>query len=363
MKNAVKFSLALAVCATMMACKTNKQYNTAVSDATNSGHTSGYNSGYSAGQTSGYSDGQTSGYSSGFSAGQTSGYNSGYSDGHDSGFSDGQTSGYNSGYSDGQTSGYNSGFSDGQTNGYGSGYAASQSNASKAANIAAGLQFQVDTSFHVLSVALVKFAQDDSNYAVYSVTNIYSGYSEYYALYVPSFTSGMTYDSYLMNANTTEYGYLTNNGDGTFSCQSCNFYPGGGNGAQIVSSNMVFETTSGTSKDLEKVAAIMEALQIDKMSSYVASQFGLSKDRSVVVAKMATAWNKLAKTRAVTDADADAFTKQLTGVSMTDMNKAEDAMRVGNLSPLNDVLSKAAAVNGTTSENMANIMNQLFIFN
>ena len=48
---------------------------------------------------------------------------------------------------------------------------------------------------------------------------------------------------------------------------------------------------------------------------------------------------------------------------MADMNKAEDAMSVGNMAPLNDVISKAAALNGTTSENMAGIMSELFTQN
>ncbi len=284
MKNVIQFSLAIAVCTMMMACKTNKQYNSAVNDATNSG--------------------------------------------------------------------YNNGYTDGSAN--------TQSNMTKVTNLS--LMVEAEVGGGGTTITFVKLAQDDSNYAV---LDAFDGTTHtYYAFYIPSYVTGETYAQYGQNPSTKAYGNLTANGDGTFSCVSCIYATGGTTPTNVTTtSSMVFEKTSVSPKDLQKAAALAEAFKVDQMSSSIAAQFGLSKDRSVVVAKMATAWNKLAKTRAVTDADADAFTKQLTGVSMSDMSKAEDAMRVGNMSPLNDVLSKAAAVNGTTSENMAAIMNQLFIQN
>jgi hypothetical protein len=96
------------------------------------------------------------------------------------------------------------------------------------------------------------------------------------------------------------------------------------------------------------------------MAAKLASEFGLSDDRSIKVAKLAASWNKLSQTRALTNADADAFSQELSGVSIADMENAEKAMIGGSMSEMNAVLSRAAEVNGTSSENMNAIMMKLF---
>jgi len=90
------------------------------------------------------------------------------------------------------------------------------------------------------------------------------------------------------------------------------------------------------------------------------AKFGLSEERALQVAKLNTSWTKLSKSRALTDADAEAFSKELTGVSITAMNNAMKAMKEGSASEMNAVLEKAAEVNGTTTENMSEIMSALF---
>ncbi len=407
MKKSAQFCLVVAIVSMATACKTNRQYNDAVNNATNTSYTNGYNDGKTNGYSTGYSDGNVAGasagfnsgyiaggsdgYSSGYSAGTTAGYTSGYSDGqtvgYNNGYGDGSSSGYASGYnagtSDGYTSGYNTGTSDGYFNGYNAGYnsgtndgysvgysagsnngynsgfsagnAAAMSNLQTVADFTAMIQVWDSNSSKTDSFVKI----NSSNYIIFKHQG--TGGTSYTAYYLPSYTDGMDYNTYFNSDNGVIWDNLTPNGDGTFSCTGCTFSSGGYTGN--VTTPLQFEKTVGSTKDLQKAAAISEAFQVKKMSSFIATHFGLSQDRSVQVAKMATAWNKLAKTRAVTDADADTFTKQLTGVSMADMKKAEDSMSVGNMAPLNDVLSKAAAVNGTTSENMANIMNQLFTFN
>ena len=226
----------------------------------------------------------------------------------------------------------------------------SESNATRASNLAVTLQKTYGTTD---DFTIVKFGQDNANYAVIRV----SGFDNYtMAVDISTYTAGRSWSSYLQTASV--FTRLTDNGNGTYSCYSSTCYQEG-NGSSYT--NMTFEKTTGETKDLEKAAALVEAFQVETMASTIASQFGLSDDRSVKVAQLAASWNKLSKTRALTDADADAFSKELTGVSMTEMNSAQKASADGSNGALNDILTKAAEVNGTTSENMSAIMLKLFL--
>jgi len=124
--------------------------------------------------------------------------------------------------------------------------------------------------------------------------------------------------------------------------------------------NQLFEKTSGSVRDLEKAAAFSETQVLDSVAKSIASEFGLSEERSLRVAKLAQSWKKLSKARALTDGDANAFTKELTGVNMNTIENAYTAASEGSADQLNNVLERAAAVNGTTPENMAEIMTTLF---
>ncbi len=345
------FLSALALCAALAACKTNKQYNSAVDAANKSGQQSGQQTGYQ----SGYSAGNTDGQSSGYASGQTDGYNSGYATGN--------TDGYNSGYATGNTDGYANGTNDANAahaGDYGNGFNAGVQTGYNLAGSVNGFinNFTSEFGGYGDQVAFVKFANGNPNYVVLTV----SGAENYTAaFYIGDYVPGTEYWTSVnqsASAGNDTYWNLTDNGDGTYTCGgNCESYNGQYN------TGMIFEKIQGATKDLSKARAFVEAASVEMTSNSLASQFGLSKERSVQVAKMAQAWNKLAGSRKVTDADADSFVQQLAGVSIQDMKNAETAMmQFGNQAPLNSVLDSAAKVNGTSSENMRAIMNQMFVF-
>ena len=248
---------------------------------------------------------------------------------------------------------YNTGVSNataaGTASGYSSGQASGESNGVKASNLALALEKQYSATD---SFEIVKFGKDNANYVVIHVTE--GATRAFIAVDISNYVAGTTLGAYL--TTNSAYFYLTDYGNGTYSCGAGCTQQGHG----AATTTMTFEKTAGESKDLDKAAALAEAYNVEAMASNLASQFGLSDDRSIKVAQLAASWSKLAKTRALTDADADAFSQELTGVSMADMNAAEQAMNDGNNAPLNAVLVKAADVNGTTSENMSAIMMKLF---
>ena len=243
----------------------------------------------------------------------------------------------------------------GQASGYASGNAAgtaaAQANAVKAANF----MINVEAGIPSETWAVVKFAKDNANYVVFSGTS--GSTTEYYAVDVSTYTAGTNYNTYLLTAGVGFYGHLTDNGNGTFSCTTAGSCY---NASGATSSTMVFEKTTASSKDLEKAAAFVEAYKVETMAANLSAEFGLSDDRSIEVAKLAASWNKVAKTRALTNADADAFAQQLAGVNFAQINSADQAMMNGSMNEMNAIITKAAAVNGTTSENMAAIMSKLF---
>jgi hypothetical protein len=246
---------------------------------------------------------------------------------------------------------YNAGVDAATTAGYASGQSDAQANAVKAANFMIGFQKQVIGSGSG-TVTFVKFAKDNASIAVFGFEN--AGTTVYYGINVANYTAGADINVY---ASTNEvYGGLTSNGNGTFSCNAGTCF----NFSGPTSSSMVFEKTTASSKDLEKAAAFMEAYQVETMAANLSAQFGLSEERSIKVAKLASTYNKLSQTRALTNADADAFSQELAGVSIADMENAEKAMIGGSMAEMNAVIAKAAEVNGTTTENMNSIMMKLF---
>ncbi len=122
----------------------------------------------------------------------------------------------------------------------------------------------------------------------------------------------------------------------------------------------MFDETSETGKDLEKAYALIEAHKNSKIADALSSEFGLSEERGLKIAKLVTDWKKLSKSRSMTSADANVFTKELLGV---DMQKAETAIKKhleGDDSQMSDVLKKAAKANGTTPEHMNELLNTVF---
>ncbi len=144
---------------------------------------------------------------------------------------------------------------------------------------------------------------------------------------------------------------------------AANIYTGltyiGGNDYKDPYSSIVFEETSGSSRDLEKLAALKEEYNVQASAAHIQSQFGLSMERSREVARLAVQLKNTPKS-SMTDADYDNFSKELIGSSITDVKAALQKQVQGDSSDLNSLIDKAAQANGVGPEHMNQIINGIF---
>jgi hypothetical protein len=112
-------------------------------------------------------------------------------------------------------------------------------------------------------------------------------------------------------------------------------------------------------KDLEKMASNLEKLKVEAMGESFAERFGLSEERGLHVASMVNNWKKVSKTRGMTDADADAFSKKLLGFNLNTGIKAMQDFNAGNSKPLESVVEIAAKTNGVSPEQMNTILSEM----
>lgn len=181
-------------------------------------------------------------------------------------------------------------------------------------------------------------AYDMKNYLVGDTWGTYSSYAEFQPVYI----HGTSYDSY---SNETFY----------FGDAYQNNYYGSYAG------EFVFDETTEAGKDLEKAHALIDAHKTGKIAEALASEFGLSEERGLRIAKLVSDWQKLSKSRSMTNADANIFTKELLGV---DMKKAESAITKhleGDDSEVAELVKKAAQVNGTGPEQMNELLTTIFV--
>ncbi len=180
-------------------------------------------------------------------------------------------------------------------------------------------------------------AYDMQNYLTGDTWNTYSSYAEYQPVYI----HGTSYDSF--GQETFYFGdAYENNYYGTYAGE------------------FVFDETSEAGKDLEKAYGLIDAHKTTKIGEALAAEFGLSEERGMRIAKLVSDWQKLSKSRSMTNADANIFSRELLGV---DMNKAESAIvkhLQGDDSEVADLVKKAAQVNGTGPEQMNELLNTIF---
>lgn len=119
----------------------------------------------------------------------------------------------------------------------------------------------------------------------------------------------------------------------------------------------LFEETEMTGKDLEKIGALQEAYNTSKIADALSAEYGLSEERGVRIAKMAGEWKKLSGSRAMTDADAGAFTKELIGVELSEVQTVMKKYVEGDTESFDSFVDAAAEVNEISPEHMKSIVN------
>ncbi|MDB9786792.1 hypothetical protein OAB57_01690 [Bacteriovoracaceae bacterium] len=168
---------------------------------------------------------------------------------------------------------------------------------------------------------------------------------EYIAFNLVDYYSGMNMDTYFNGTYSEDIiGDLIPMGDGFY---YSDVY------------DIIFEETTGSTKDLEKVGHFIEAKKVNDAGKKIAAEFGLSEKRGIEIAKLTSQWNTLKKKRALTDSDADAFSSELLGVNLTEAQEAFKKSAEGEKAPLEALFQKAATTNSTTPERINKIFNDI----
>lgn len=317
----------------------NNGFNDGKAQGIQIGYSQGYNVGKQDGVTQGYNQGKTDGYNQGYNVGKTDGYGLGYDDGYDDGYVDGKVDGanpgaitaaYNNGYNDGYDDGYDDGWVDGDNHGYNDGY-----------NV--GYDDGEDDGFN----NGYNVGYDDGFDDGYDI-GFDDGWDSAYGLSVgpAKKLAGTAQVLSVFHNDLINYAKIA--------------APKATKRGLVAGSRMIFEETSLTNKDLEKRAAAVETYLVSEMGKQVKAKFGLSNERSVKIAKAANHFRKFSTTRALTDADTNAYASEIIGVDMGSLQKAYRSSAKGEVSELNSALEKAAEKNGTSPEHMGQLMAKMF---
>ncbi len=214
--------------------------------------------------------------------------------------------------------------------------------------------------------------------------NTYYSHSELASEFVTSLNLDAGYDVDLMKVNTEKWNYIVvyDYDLDTYDAYDLTFYnPGediynfldwhdndffydldyiGANYYQDYYSGVIFEQTQTSSKDLEKMAALKEAIVVKKKAEVLAAEYGLSESRSLEVAKLANQWGKMDK-RGMTDKDHDLFAKEILGVSITDAKEAMKKSLEGDSENLESLIDTAAETNETSPEHINELITDIFM--
>jgi hypothetical protein len=114
--------------------------------------------------------------------------------------------------------------------------------------------------------------------------------------------------------------------------------------------------TEGT-KDLAKMEAIKQGVVLKKSADHIQSQFGLSADRSLAIARLAVYVKNNQDT--LSHDQIDSVVKEISGSTVAELQSAQDKHTQGDDSAVNALINKAAAVNGVGTEHVQQIMSMV----
>ncbi len=131
-----------------------------------------------------------------------------------------------------------------------------------------------------------------------------------------------------------------------------------GNEYKHIETGLIFEKTESTPKDLAKVAAISEALELEKQGKLLSENFGLSLTRANEVARLTRHWQK-ASQKGMTKKEIDTFSKELLGFTFSTGHKALKRAINGDPSELDQLIEKASFHNDITPEHSVKLFNKI----
>ncbi len=167
-----------------------------------------------------------------------------------------------------------------------------------------------------------------------------------------------TYDAYDLsyyNPGENMYDFIVYNQDDFF--YDLDYL--GGNLYEDYWTGTLFQESEITSKDLLKMAALKEELQVEKTAAFLTLEYGFSEKRGFDVARLTTRLQKAPK-NSMTDADYDNFSQEILGASISQFQTAVKSFTEGNTNDLASLVEIAAEKNGTTPEQLNKVIDTMF---
>lgn len=348
-------------------------YQTGYNDGLSDGQTDGYNTGFADGETDGYNEGYDDArddfasdeYNDGFAQGETQGYSNGYTVGYDGGYLDGKEDGLDDGFDDGYDQGYGIGFNNGEAQGYTVGY----NNAFSEGVVDGqnqGYSIGYGDGFEDGDAAGYADGYDDGYYDAGNTgynDGFDDGYDDSYAIsydegYEAGFDDGYDYGIGLSAPSTNPSVKLANQVNKDLINYAA--LPKFDSKSVLESGTIVFSHDAGGSVDMEKLAALKEQFYLNAMGSQLQSNFGLSSESAKRIATVAHQYNKIGSSRSLTEKDASAFSKELIGFDMAEIEGAVKKSAQGQSNDLKGLLDQASKKIGTTPENFNKMISEIF---
>ncbi|WP_413575329.1 hypothetical protein ACLVWU_13530 [Bdellovibrio sp. HCB290] len=184
-----------------------------------------------------------------------------------------------------------------------------------------------------VNLTLVKATTNSAGYIVVD----YHGNTQ--AVYIDDWSVGENIHDYIYSQKWYDVSYI-------------------GNGYYQDASGYVYEESTTSNKDLAKITAMKQALDINESAKGIQAQFGLSSERSQTLARLAVQLKNNPKA-SMTDADYDAYTKEIIGSSYNELKRAMVKQSQGDYSDVGALVEKAAQANGVGPEQVTQILTSL----
>lgn len=138
--------------------------------------------------------------------------------------------------------------------------------------------------------------------------------------------------------------------------ESYHVWPASTPGYYIDKDGYLYQSKAVASKDLETIGAQVEKLRAANYSQQLIANYGLSEDRGLQLAQLLIDYKNVTKSRKLTAAEENAFSKQALGFTVAE---ADAAAKSGNAKAVDSLIAKAAAANDTSVENIRDMMGSL----
>jgi hypothetical protein len=129
-----------------------------------------------------------------------------------------------------------------------------------------------------------------------------------------------------------------------------------GNGFYQDNYGNLYDEAGASQKDLETLSALNTESAVQETGRKLAAEFSLSEEQSFRIARIASEWQTISKSRQMTSKDVEEFTKDMVGVSLTDVRAAARSAAEGDSAQMEKLIHQASQNLDTTPENVKAIM-------